>query len=161
VTNDGPAAYDDTFGTAFVRPRSVPITMTAPRPDNYQRETDNTSTGYGLVQPRTHSHSYNRVPSFGQPDSSIETPERDEDLSTSLNQRVAVHDRRTILITNVSDRTTHKDLVEVIRGGRVLDIFLRGDRSATVSFVEGAQEFLAYAKRNDIYMHMKRVSSLF
>lgn len=39
-----------------------------------------------------------------------------------------------------------------------MDIFLRHDRSATISFVEGASEFLAYAKRNDIYLHMKRVS---
>ncbi|KAF7443689.1 hypothetical protein A1F99_117630 [Pyrenophora tritici-repentis] len=54
-------------------------------------------------------------------------------------------------------RTTHKDLASIVRGGRLLDIFLRNDRSATISFVEGAAEFLAYAKRNDIYLHMKRL----
>ncbi|KAG9379428.1 hypothetical protein A1F94_009784 [Pyrenophora tritici-repentis] len=58
---------------------------------------------------------------------------------------------------SVPRRTTHKDLASIVRGGRLLDIFLRNDRSATISFVEGAAEFLAYAKRNDIYLHMKRL----
>jgi hypothetical protein len=58
----------------------------------------------------------------------------------------------------LSDHTTHKDLAGIIRGGRLLDIHLRNDRSATVSFVEGAADFLTYAKRNDIYLHTKRVS---
>lgn len=66
-------------------------------------------------------------------------------------------DQRTILITNLSERTTHQDLVGILRGGRLLDIYLRNDRSATVSFVEGAADFLAYAKRKDFYMHGKRV----
>lgn len=74
-------------------------------------------------------------------------------------QQVPVHDQRTVLISNLSDRTTHKDITSIIRGGRLLDIFLRHDRTATVSFVEGAAEFLAYAKRNDIYLHQKRVCS--
>ncbi|PVI06202.1 hypothetical protein DM02DRAFT_38092 [Periconia macrospinosa] len=72
-------------------------------------------------------------------------------------QRIPVHDQRTILISNLADRTTHKDITSIIRGGRLLDIFLRHDRTATVSFVEGAAEFLAYAKRNDIYLHSKRL----
>ncbi|KAJ4382104.1 hypothetical protein N0V86_002433 [Didymella sp. IMI 355093] len=54
-------------------------------------------------------------------------------------------------------RTTHKDIAGVVRGGRLLDIFLRNDRSATVSFVEGAANFLSYIKRNDIYLHAKRL----
>lgn len=69
-------------------------------------------------------------------------------------------DQRSLLFKNLSDRTTHKDIVNVVRGGTVLDIYLRtNDRSANVSFVEGtaAQAFLAHAKRNDIYMHGKRV----
>ena len=85
-------------------------------------------------------------------------PEGDDDQYQEHAQRIPLHDQRTILITNLSERTTHKDLASIIRGGRLLDIFLRNDRSATISFVEGAAEFLAYAKRNDIYLHMKRVS---
>lgn len=132
--------------------------MTAPHADDSSPNSDNTAVGDGL-QPRPHPHSYNRVYSYGQPDSSIDSPEKEDDLQGS-SQRVPVHDQRTVLITNLSDRTTHKDLAGIIRGGRLLDIFLRNDRTATISFVEGAAEFLAYAKRNDIYLHTKRVSSV-
>jgi hypothetical protein len=74
-------------------------------------------------------------------------------------QRIPPQDQRTVYITNLPERTTHKDLVSIVRGGRLLDIFLRNDRTATISFVEGAAEFLVYAKRTDIYLHTKRVST--
>jgi hypothetical protein len=79
---------------------------------------------------------------------------------TAHRERIHIQEGRTLLVTNLSDRTTHKDLATVVRGGRLLEIYIRNDRSATISFVEGASEFLAYAKRNDIYLHTKRVSSL-
>ncbi len=69
-------------------------------------------------------------------------------------------DRRTLVFKGLLDRTTHKDIVDVVSGGALLDIFLRPrERMASVSFVEGvaAQDFLTYAKRNDIYIHGKRV----
>ncbi|MCJ1390529.1 hypothetical protein MMC18_003389 [Xylographa bjoerkii] len=74
-------------------------------------------------------------------------------------QHFARNEQRTILIKNLSDRVTHKDIVDIVRGGAILDIYLRStDRSASVSFVEGiaAQAFMSYAKRNDIYIHGKR-----
>jgi hypothetical protein len=101
-----------------------------------------------------------RVPrgvNYGQRNSSIASPLKDE-ADQEHTQVIPVHDQRTIFITNLPDRTTHKDLAGVIRGGRLLDIFLRTDRTATVSFVEGAAEFLAYTKRTDVYLHAKRVS---
>lgn len=82
----------------------------------------------------------------------------EDDQTQSPSLQIPLHAKRTLFITNLPERTTHKDLVSVVRGGRLLDIFLRHDRSATVAFVEGAAEFLAYAKRNDIYLHTKRVS---
>ena len=78
-------------------------------------------------------------------------------------QHFARNEQRTILIKNLSDRITHKDIADIVRGGAVLDIYLRPtDRSASVSFVEGAaaQAFMNYAKRNDIYIRGKRVSEL-
>jgi hypothetical protein len=86
--------------------------------------------------------------------------DNEHDQHTAHCERVHIQDRRTLLVTNLSDRTTHKDLAAVVRGGRLLEIYIRNDRSATISFVEGAAEFLAYVKRNDIYLHTKRVSSL-
>ncbi|KAF2828511.1 carbon-nitrogen hydrolase [Ophiobolus disseminans] len=116
---------------------------------------DDTAIGRSLhshAQPRS---GFQRMASYEQPGSSIDTPTKGSDDKDA--QRVPLHDQRTVHITNLSDRTTHKDLAGIIRGGRLLDIFLRNDRSATVSFVEGAAEFLAYAKRNDIYLHTKRL----
>ncbi|KAF2473498.1 uncharacterized protein BDR25DRAFT_283070 [Lindgomyces ingoldianus] len=154
--SEDPAAYSNTCEEAFRRPKPVAVTMTGTRSSDASPDSENTAVADGL-QPRTHSNSYNRVYSFGQPDSSIDTPDKDDDFQSLVNHRVPTHDQRTVLITNLSDRTTHKDLTNIIRGGRLLDIFLRNDRSATVSFVEGAQDFLTYAKKNDIYLHTKRL----
>lgn len=108
------------------------------------------------VQPR---EDFRRGVSYGQPESSIDSAAKD-DGDQEHGQRVTLHNQRTVLIANLSEQTTHKDIADIIRGGRLLDIFLRNDRTATVSFVEGAAEFLLYAKRNDIYMHTKRVSMM-
>ena len=65
---------------------------------------------------------------------------------------------------SLPDQVTHRDIVEIIRGGALLDVFLRPhERSASISFVEGsaAQSFMNYVKRNDIYVHGKRVSRTF
>ena len=70
-------------------------------------------------------------------------------------------EQRTILLKGLSEKTTYKEIVQQLRGGTVLDIFLRShERSVSVSFVEGstAQQFLAYTRRNDIYIGRKRVS---
>lgn len=68
------------------------------------------------------------------------------------------HERRTLYISGFSERTSYKDLVSVIKGGKLLSISMRSERSATVSFLEGAADFLAWTKKNDIYLHTKRVS---
>jgi prepilin-type processing-associated H-X9-DG protein len=65
-----------------------------------------------------------------------------------------------VVFKGLVDRTTHKDIVDAVRGGALLDVFLRPrERTANVSFVDGAaaQSFLTYARRNDIYIHEKRV----
>ncbi|EMC92764.1 hypothetical protein BAUCODRAFT_77457 [Baudoinia panamericana UAMH 10762] len=69
----------------------------------------------------------------------------------------APQERRTLYFSGLSDRTTYKDLLSVVKGGKVLSVNLRSDRSATITFWDGAAEFLAWAKRNDIYLHSKRV----
>jgi hypothetical protein len=140
----------------LVRPLSVPATITAPQYEDTSPSSGNTAVGHG-VRPRLH-HGYERAFSYEQPESSIGSPKDDDEYESS--QKVPVHDQRTVLITNLSERTTHKDLAGIVRGGRLLDIFLRNDRTATISFVEGAADFLAYAKRKDIYLHTKRVSGI-
>ena len=70
--------------------------------------------------------------------------------------------KRTILIDNLPDGTTLSDIVDAVRGGLLLDIYLRPyDRTASVSFLEEAHanEFFRYAKRTDLYIRGKRVCS--
>ncbi|KAG9235534.1 hypothetical protein BJ875DRAFT_458961 [Amylocarpus encephaloides] len=68
--------------------------------------------------------------------------------------------KRTVQLGNLHESTTHADIVEVVRGGMLLDIYLRThDRTASVSFLEEAhaQEFFRHAKRHDLYIRGKRV----
>lgn len=77
--------------------------------------------------------------------------------NTEFNGLSGTNERRTLYLSGFSDRTTYRDLLSVIKGGKVLSINMRSERSATVTFLDGAAEFLAWAKRNDIYLHSKRV----
>ena len=75
-------------------------------------------------------------------------------------KRYAREEQRTIIARNLSERATHSDIVNFIRGGLLLDVYIRvNERSASISFVEGsaAQSFMSYVKRNDIYVYGKRV----
>lgn len=157
---DGNTQYDYSSETTFVKPKSVPVTIRAPHRDHSSPDSDDIETGseqLDLPQPRSlgRAHSHERTESCVDDYSEDEQHGYKQERGTR--QRIPVHDQRTILITNLAERTSHKDIAAIIRGGRLLDIFLRNDRSATVSFVEGATEFLTYVKRNDIYLHAKRV----
>ncbi|KAF2199253.1 hypothetical protein GQ43DRAFT_442649 [Delitschia confertaspora ATCC 74209] len=153
TTEYDPHSYERTFA----RPQPVPVSMRAPRENEPSGFPDGAAVGDGPCQ-RTQDNPFHRMPSLTHQDSSIDTSvEKDDELQTSSHQAVSANDQRTILITNLSERTTHKDLAGIIRGGRLLDLYIRNDRSAIVSFVEGAQDFLAYAKRNDFYLDAKRL----
>jgi hypothetical protein len=128
----------------FVRPHSVPVIVSRPHPEDSPSSSGNTTVGKGVVQPRKLSQPHDRFYNYVQPDSFDNSDKEEEDIGGSA-IRVPMHDQRTVLISNLSDRTTHKDLAGIVRGGRVLDIFLRNDRSATVSFVEGAGESIDVA----------------
>ena len=67
-------------------------------------------------------------------------------------------EKRTLYFCGLPERTTYRDLLSIVTGGKVLSVNLRPERSATVTFLDGAADFLAWAKRNDIYLHTKRVS---
>ena len=117
---------------------------------------------YGRVKERI---TPGRQPSFSHDDTSFPSDlEKDEHCLTtpSLDKpQFSKQEQRTILFKNLSDRTGHKDIVDVTRGGAILDIYLRSnEKSASVSFVEGsaALAWMNYVKRNDIYIHGKRVS---
>lgn len=110
---------------------------------------------------------YSRHNNSAQDDSSLAPDfERNESFLAPPRpekQYYARSDQRTLTAKNLSGRTTHKDIMRVLRGGLVLDVYLRlNDRSASISFVEGtaAGDFLNHVRRQDIYLHGKRVRSL-
>jgi hypothetical protein len=139
------------------------VTLTKPSADQLTPDpSERRASNNGFLS--HHRASFGRSNSFGAADTSVTYPDKDDfhpdahDASGSGPRApFPLHDQRTIIFSNLSEKTTHKDLTNIIRGGRLLDIYLRNDRSATVSFVEGAADFLAYAKRNDIYVNTKRV----
>lgn len=65
--------------------------------------------------------------------------------------------QRTLYFSGLSDRTTYKDLLSIIKGGKVISVVLRNG-SAVVTLASGASDFLAWSRRNDIYLQGKRVS---
>ncbi|RAK93262.1 hypothetical protein BO79DRAFT_137944 [Aspergillus costaricaensis CBS 115574] len=68
--------------------------------------------------------------------------------------------QRTVLIRNLPDRITHRDIVAAMRGGALLHIYLRTrEHMASVSFVEeaAAREFFRTAKTYGLIVAGKRV----
>jgi len=66
---------------------------------------------------------------------------------------------RTLILFNLPEGVTHGDITNVVRGGQLLGVFMRNDRSCTVSFVHGqdARIFYDHIKKNDLYLKNKRV----
>lgn len=152
----------------FSRPSKTPVTMSRPPGNGLDSSSGpnwpskNQSGGFGFHKDRGGSfvRQYSSVQDDSSFPSDLEKEEQSSPTAKTEKQHYAKAEQRTIVAKNLSDRVTHKDIVDIIRGGAVLDIFLRAnERSASISFIEGAaaQEFLNYAKRNDIYIHGKRI----
>lgn len=76
-------------------------------------------------------------------------------------QQYAKNSQRTVQLSNLPEATTHAEIASVVRGGMLLDMYLRtSDRVAAISFLEEehAKAFFHYVKRNDLYVRGKRVS---
>ena len=70
--------------------------------------------------------------------------------------------RRTVFFTNIPKDATYHDLVDVVRGGPLVDVWMKSShRCASVSFVNSAdaEAYFRYAKKNDIYIKGHRVGS--
>ncbi|KAL5359812.1 hypothetical protein BJX96DRAFT_62492 [Aspergillus floccosus] len=88
-----------------------------------------------------------------------EREDYDESSRSTTESLTAPSVRRTILVRNLPDRITHRDIVQAMRGGALLHIYLRArEHSANISFVEesDAQEFLKHAKSHGLYIAGKR-----
>lgn len=111
--------------------------------------------------------SYGAPPSSIPDDSAFDDDDDDDDNNLIEEGRPRIfqppglhpsNERRTLYFSGFSDRTAYKDFVSVIKGGQLLSINLRPERSGTVTFLDGAEAFLAWVRRHDIYLHSKRVS---
>lgn len=75
-------------------------------------------------------------------------------------QQYAKNAQRTIQLSNLPEAVTHAEITNAIRGGMLLDIYLRSnDRVAAISFLEEehAKAFFHHVRRNDLYIRGKRV----
>ncbi|KAL2836186.1 hypothetical protein BJX68DRAFT_42242 [Aspergillus pseudodeflectus] len=128
------------------------------------------------------AHSYQDAPTGEtQPGNTILSSELDEDEDTLTDSRSDDRDddygessrstessspraeQRTVLIRGLPDRTTHRDIVDSVKGGAILHIYLWArDHTASVSFVEeaGAQNFLDHTRAYGFYVAEKRVEVL-
>jgi hypothetical protein len=82
-----------------------------------------------------------------------ENPSAKRNVSSPQNDQP----QRTLFFSGLSERTTYRDLMSVIKGGKIISSVLRNS-GALVTFATGAANFLAWSKRNDIYLQGKRVS---
>ena len=86
----------------------------------------------------------------------------DENMPAAGNtgHRSSAQSQGTLFFAGLSERTTYKDIVSIIKGGKVISSVLRNN-GALVTLATGAAEFLAWSKRNDIYLQGKRVCSIY
>ncbi|KAH8686684.1 hypothetical protein BGZ61DRAFT_478928 [Ilyonectria robusta] len=80
--------------------------------------------------------------------------------TTPPNPQIDRQATRTIHLCNLAEGVTHADITAAIRGGQLLDVYIKHrDRLASVSFVHGedAKAFYARARHYDLYIKNKRV----
>ncbi|KAK8076370.1 RNA recognition motif containing protein [Apiospora phragmitis] len=68
--------------------------------------------------------------------------------------------KRTIVLAGLPDNTKHEDITRAVRGGQVLEVFIRShEHMAMVSFLreEDAVRFYDHSRRHDLYINNKRV----
>ncbi|KAK8117454.1 uncharacterized protein PG998_005735 [Apiospora kogelbergensis] len=68
--------------------------------------------------------------------------------------------KRTVVLAGLPDGTNHADITKAVRGGQVLDIYIRShEHMAMVSFLleEDAVRFYDHSRRYDLHINHKRV----
>ncbi|KFY22827.1 hypothetical protein V493_06307 [Pseudogymnoascus sp. VKM F-4281 (FW-2241)] len=118
---------------------------------SYSNENGNKYTNYGS---HMMGHTSKAVEYSGQFDDIYSPNEGQDGYFNNGNNRAEVgrdgqflrNTKRTVLLSNIPEAATHADVTDVIKGGILLDVFLRSqDRAASVSFLDGnaANDFFA------------------
>lgn len=71
-------------------------------------------------------------------------------------------EQRTVMIRGLPDKVTHRDIVDAVKGGAILHIYLwNRDHTASISFVEeaAAQDFLDHSRAYGLHVAEKRVGT--
>ncbi|PNY29887.1 Negative regulator of differentiation 1 [Tolypocladium capitatum] len=87
-------------------------------------------------------------------------PDVTEPYCASAPARFEREATRSIQLLNLTDGTTHADITSTVRGGMLIEIYLRArDNSAVISFLHGvdAQAFYEHARQNGLYIKNQRV----
>ncbi|OJJ01196.1 hypothetical protein ASPVEDRAFT_40750 [Aspergillus versicolor CBS 583.65] len=72
-------------------------------------------------------------------------------------------EQRTVMVRGLPDKVTHRHIVDAVKGGAILHIYLwNRDHTASISFVEetAAQDFLDHSRAYGLYVAEKRVEIL-
>ncbi|RDW89639.1 hypothetical protein BP6252_01671 [Coleophoma cylindrospora] len=116
------------------------------------------TSGYGS---RRHSHEEDYTfDENGIDDGHFEEDSGQDNWRTHARPTLEKFCQRTIQISKLPEGVTHSDITDAVRGGMLLEIYLRAqDRIANISFLNAtdAQGFFHYVKRHDLYVRGKRV----
>ncbi|KAM0309483.1 hypothetical protein ACHAO8_008987 [Botrytis cinerea] len=163
---------DHDESTAFMTQDPPPSTQVANGHQAYSNGTPRTgpipaSRPQEYRSSQTHNFQYQETPGqnlhTGSHDDSNDTSDSEtRKISQSRSQRPCYEKfaKRTVQLYNLPIETTHADVCDAVRGGMLLDMYLRThDRAAIVSFAEQVQanEFFRHVKCNDLYIRSKRV----
>ena len=99
-------------------------------------------------------------PSFSQEQNDSDIYDEDADGNEEQEQYENNYDDRSVVLRGISPFTTLADIAKAVRGGIVLNMFLRHrEKSAYVAFVEPlvAEKFVMHCRRNDMYIKGKRI----
>ncbi|ESZ93017.1 hypothetical protein SBOR_6588 [Sclerotinia borealis F-4128] len=160
MTQIPPSSTQDTNGHqayTYGTPRNG--TLIPRRPQDYKSFQNHT---FRYQDFPNHSHTNGFDDQFNSPDG-MDTFDFESGNNSQTRPQRPTHEKfaqRTVLLFNLPDGTTHADICDAVRGGMLLDIYLRThDRAASVSFLEQAHanEFFRHVKRNDLYIRSKRV----
>lgn len=127
-----------------------------PRPGHGAYLTGQSHLRVPCSQPPQRHVSYGTGPSSIPEDTAFDEVDSFDGSNTYGNTNGG-NSQRTLYFTGFPARTTYRDLLSVIKGGKILSINLRSEKSATVTFFDAAADYLTWTKRNDIYLHSKRI----
>jgi len=146
--------------TANSRPQRPPPTF-APRDRRDTKKSNETASRETLL-PETPvpQRTFSNDDSLGDDNSSSDEKTDGRESLQPEQLPTASLGQHTVVIRGFPERASYGDILKVVRGGALFQIFLKPrDRMASVSFVHpsAAQEFVNYIKRHDIYIQGKRV----